>query len=123
MNKHGIDEEFSLWVLTGHDCHGYKSRSVIKGYTSSDLSGIENINQRIKPANISYCFNSWNIRSNYRNAVKPIRVAHFHFIERPKHMSNGKPDQLDFFLRGKNKLDVQILPQRLVKIFNYYGIK
>jgi hypothetical protein len=44
-------------------------------------------------------------------------------MARPINPFNPKPDQLDFFLRGKNKIDVQLVPERLVKIFNNHGIK
>ena len=33
-----------------------------------------------------------------------------------------KPNEIDFFLYGKNKLGVQIVPKRLVKIFGRYGM-
>ena len=121
--KYSTDEERALSILTGQDTRARSmSGHIIKGYTSKDIPGIANINSRIKKANITYNFHSFNVRSNYAAALKPIRVAHFHFIERPENPTNPRPDQIDFFLRGKNKLEIQIVPDRLVKIFNQYGV-
>ncbi len=122
--KYKTEEEAALGILTGQnsriDIDGDEAIWA-KGYTPKDIPGIENINERIKKANITYNFHSGNIRSNYPAALKPIRVARFHFKNiNPK---NPHPDQIGFFLHGKNKLGVQIVPKRLVKIFNRHGIK
>src|SRR3989344_7055251 len=122
MDIYKIDEEGAFCILTGQDYYDWSSLKWIKGHTPEDTPGIKNINERIKKANITYNFHSFNVRSNYAAALKPIRVAHFHFIERPVNPMNPKPDQIDFFLRGINKLGVQIVPERLVKIFNQHGI-
>lgn len=123
MYKYKIDEESAFCILTGIEylVHHY-SKKKIKAHTFSGFPEIKNINQRIKKANITYNFHSFNVRSNYKAAIKPIRVAHFHFLK-PINPKNPRPDQIDFFLHGKNKLEVQIVPERLVKIFNQYGVR
>ncbi len=121
--KYSVNEEDALWILTGNDIYNRPSHLLIRGYTSKDMAEIKNINERIKKANITYNFHSFNVRSNYKAALKPIRVAHFHFVDRPINPHNNvTPNKLDFFLRGKNKINVQLVPERLVKIFNKYGI-
>jgi len=123
--KYKTEEEAALGILTGQD-----SRIDIdgdeavwaKGYTLLDKPEIKNINERIRRANITYNFHSGNIRSNYPVALKPIRVARLHFMDRVSPLG-PKPNEIDFFLHGENKLGVQIVPDRLVKIFNKHGIK
>lgn len=122
--EYKIDEERALWLLTGHNSpDDIYTRYWIRKFTYDSSRKIKNISKRIKKLNISYNFHSFNIRSNYAAALKPIRVAHFHFLERPVNPLNPKPDQIDFFLHGLNKLGVQIVPERLVKIFDSYGIR
>lgn len=121
--KYGTEEESALLILTGHDTPiDYENKIWIKGYTSNEMPEIKDINKRIKKLNISYNFHSFNVRSNYAAAIKPIRVAHFHFMK-PVNPENPRPDQIDFFLRGINKIGVQIVPERLIKIFHKHGIK
>lgn len=122
--KYKTEEEAALGILTGQDSRidiDQAEAIWIKGYTKDDIPGIENINKRIKRANITYNFHSGNIRSNYPAALKPIRVARFHFIDRENPMG-PKPNEIDFFLHGVNKLGVQIVPERLTKIFNRHGV-
>ena len=123
--KYQTEEEAALGLLTGQDSRvdiDQVEAIWVKGYTANDLPGIENINERVRRANITYNFHSGNIRSNYPAALKPIRVARFHFMDRVNPLG-PKPNEIDFFLYGKNKLGVQIVPDRLVKIFGRHGIK
>ncbi len=113
--KHDVLEEDALWALTGkHNLLDGERTIWGDGYISKHIREIKNINNRIKKANITYNFNSGNIRSNYAAAIKPIKVAHFHFLN---------PSEINFFLLGTNKLNVQIVPERLVQIFNKHGVK
>lgn len=123
--KYKTEEEAALGLLTGQDSRVDIDQTEaiwIKGLTEKDIPGIKNINQRIKRANITYNFHSGNIRSNYPAALKPIKVARFHFMDRESPLG-PKPNQIGFFLRGENKLGVQIVPERLIKIFNQQGIR
>jgi hypothetical protein len=91
--KRDINEEWALLSLTGSNTH--------------------NVNARIKKLNITYNFQRFNLLSCYRLATKPIKNVHFH----------PTPDKIDIFMHGKNKLNKILLPERLIKIFNRYGIK
>lgn len=123
MYKYSVMEEEAISILTGHDTPiDHDNKIWIKGYTSHEMPEIENLHKRIKKLNISYNFHSFNVRSNYAAAIKPIKVAHFHFMK-PINPENPRPNQIDFFLRGINKIEVQIVPDRLIKIFNQYGVK
>lgn len=88
------NEEDTLFMLTENDTNGIK--------------------KRIKKLNITYNFWGGNIRSTYKMADKPIKGVHFH----PEHR-----DRLDFFMYGKNKINKILLDERLIKLFNKYGIK
>jgi hypothetical protein len=65
----------------------------------------------IKLLNITYAFHRFNIRSCYPLADKPIRAAHFHLT----------PDKYEFFVEGKNKLGIKLIPDRLIDIFTRHG--
>ena len=75
---------------------------------------------RIKLLNISYNFVPLNISSCYREAIKPIRVAHFHPFRGIRQL--GVESGLEFY-KGKNKINTPLITERLIKIFDYYGIK
>jgi hypothetical protein len=63
--------------------------------------------------NPTYAFHRFNIMTVWPTLEKPIRVAHFH----------PTPDKLDFFMYGHNKLNMPLLPERLIRIFQSYGYK
>ena len=87
----------------------------------ANIPGMENTPERIKKINITYNFRMWNIRSTYKMAVKPIRAVQFHpFADI---LFNSTLNEVDFFMYGKNKINTVLMPQRLIKIFNKYGIK
>jgi hypothetical protein len=94
MNERQIDEQDALTYLTDNNVNG--------------------INERYKRLNITYNINIRHIGSNYNNATKPLKVAHFH---------PHKSRHLDLFKNGKNDLNMPLLPDRLVKIFSQHGIK
>jgi len=68
------------------------------------------IKLRVHKLNISYSLHSRRLEYTYPAAIKPIRIVHCHF------------DHAGFFLYGKNRFLVQIAPDRVVQIFNNYGI-
>ena len=74
---------------------------------------IDNLGERIKLLNITYAFHRFNLRSCYKIVDKPIRAAHFHLT----------PDKYDFYVRGNNKLNMVLIPDRLIKIFRKHGFK
>jgi len=71
-----------------------------------------NINDRYQRLNITYNLGVRKIGYNYRIANKPLKVIHFH---------PAKKHHLDIFLHGKNELNLVLIPDRLIKIFNKYG--
>lgn len=73
----------------------------------------QNMNDRITKINVTYNYTRMNIRSTIKFVTKPIRVVHFHLVK----------DMIDFFLNGINKINTQIVPERLVGVFNQHGIK
>lgn len=87
------NEEDALFMLTENDPDG--------------------LGRRIKKLNITYNFWGGNIRSTYPMAEKPIRCAHFH----------PSREGLDEFMYGKNKINQVLINERLIKLFNKYGIK
>lgn len=75
------------------------------------------IKPRVKKLNISYNFHGRNVKINYPVAIKPIKVAHFHFSN-----LTLRPNYAHIFLHSQKILGVQIVPDRLIKIFTKYGI-
>ena len=65
---------------------------------------------RFKMINTTYAFHKFNIVKTYKTTIKPIRAAHFHLT----------PDKYDFYIRGNNKLNKVLIPERLIKIFKKY---
>ena len=74
----------------------------------------EGINDRYERLNITYNLGIKKIGKNYTEAIKPLKIIHFHPI---------KQRHLDLFLHGKNELKMVLIPDRLIKIFEKYGYK
>lgn len=103
------NEEYALTALT---------RNNIPWTT---IPGAEKVNERVKKINISFGFLGWNIRSTYQMAIKPIKAVHFHPFGQA--IYPGGVTAIDFFMHGKNQLNMVLMPERLIKIFNQHGIK
>lgn len=71
------------------------------------------LKERVKLLNITYAFHKFNLSSCIKIVDKPIRAAHFHLT----------PDKYDFYVRGNNKLNMVLIPERLISIFNQHGFK
>ena len=78
---------------------------------------------RIRKLNSTYHFLPFNVRNNYRFANKPLRIAHFHPGKYEKRTQMMTSKNLFEFYCGNNKAGVQLIPDRLIKIFNKHGIK
>ena len=62
------NEQQALWTVAG---------------TSVDNDLVRHpMNRRVKLMNITYNFNTCNMRSNWKQAEKPLKVAHFHLTPR-----------------------------------------
>lgn len=81
-----------------------------------ELTKDPKIAKRCKRLNITYNFGMRNVESNYEKAIKPIRVVHFHPFSK-------RLPTLDIFVYGKNGLNIPLVSERLIKIFNHHGIK
>ena len=99
MYKYNINEEFSLGILTRNN---------------------NDILRRIKKLNKSYNFTPPKLRYLYSKALKPLRVAHFHIIG-----GNGRFEVKNpvAFFKGENELNIPLITEKLIKIFDYHGIR
>jgi len=79
--------------------------------------------KRIKKLDPAYHFLPFNIRNNYRFCLKPLRIAHFHPFKSEARIGQKPDENLFQWYCGKNKINTKLLPDRLIKIFNKYGIK
>lgn len=88
------------------------------------LTKNERIKKRTKRLNVTYNFGMRYVESNYQNAVKPLKVLHFH----PKYKTVYLTPKYrwewtwDVFVNGKNGLNMPLINKRLLKIFNHHGI-
>jgi hypothetical protein len=92
----GVNDEFALVELTNEN--------------------FNNINARIKKLNTTYDFGMRKIKECYEKADKPLRVVHF------QPYSKLLPT-LDIAMYGKNRIGKPLMNERLIKIFERYGIK
>ena len=123
--KYGVNDETALMVLYTNNLLWATEKepevNIGSRIVPANIPGMENVGERIKKINITYNFRRWNIRSTYKIAYKPIRAVQFHPFANPE--VNDEVNDIDFYLYGKNKINAQLVPQRLVKIFNKHGIR
>lgn len=74
---------------------------------------MDTLGKRVKRLDTTYAFQKWNIATCYPTTKKPIRAVHFHLT----------PDKYAFYIRGNNKLNMVLIPERLIKIFHNHGFK
>ena len=91
IDKSKIDEELGIMRLINSD--------------------IRDLKERVKLLNITYAFHKFNLRHCYNRAIKPIKAIHFHLT----------PDKYDFYVKGNNPMNMPLIPERLIKIFNIHG--
>jgi len=97
--RKNIDEERALTFLTKAD----------KG-----------INKRVKKINKSYNFVPRSLEKMYAVSDKPIKVIHFH----PLGEVSPREKQRSFYVfNGENSLNIRFIPDRLLKIFKFHGVK
>lgn len=71
--------------------------------------------------NVTYNIAKRCLKTVYEVAEKPIKVLHFRPSD-PK--DKMMPDTaLNMFMYGKNRLKIPLMNARLIKVFNYHGIK
>lgn len=122
--KYQINEEPAFNAITSNNLlwasEPHPEEVVGSRFVPANILGMENINQRVKKINIRYNFAGWNIRYCYKMAGEPFKVVHFHPFDA---LLYGGMPVLDFFLYSKNKMGLQLVPDRLIKIFHQHGIK
>lgn len=76
---------------------------------------------RYKKLNVTYSIMKRCLATVYNEATKPIKVLHF----RPSDPKDERMSDtaLNMFMYGKNRLKMPLMTDRLIKIFNYHGIK
>jgi len=104
--KYEKNEEVALLALTRHNKH--------------------HIIDRIDKLNITYNFATRrrNVVEQYKITDLPIKVIHFHpFDKRPVFYLHTGHDNMDVCVRGKNPMNKPLITDKLIKIFNKYGLK
>jgi len=89
-----------------HKATEQKAMASVMG-DSFDLSRRTEMGKRVKLLNITYNFNTCNMRSNWKQADKPLKVVHFHLT----------PDMMDIFVGGKNPVGLDLVSERFRKQF------
>jgi hypothetical protein len=103
--KYQRNEEISLLAMCRHNKHG--------------------INERIKKIDVSYnlATRKRNIGLTYDKAEKPIKVIHFHPLDkRPVLGTGGRYNNLDVCIYGRNPMNKVLASERLIKLFKKYQI-
>lgn len=77
--------------------------------------------KRYKKLNVTYNIAKRYLNVIYREAQKPLKVLHF----RPSDPKDERmPDTaLNMFMYGKNSLNMPLMNERLIRIFQYHGIR
>lgn len=79
----------------------------------------ENIKKRVKILNYSYNFIGYSLRRCYKEAIKPLKVVHFHPLTGKRKL--GTDNSLRFF-KGDNHIQTQLITDRVVDILKDNGI-
>lgn len=113
--KYQANEEYALMALFTNnliwitDIESATRKKFVPLYNP----GMENLSERIKTLNVTYNFFEEILGGAYEVAIKPIKIAHFHFTT---------DLILDSFMYGKNSINRPLIPERLIKIFHKHGV-
>lgn len=72
------------------------------------------LRKRVKKINNTYNFTGYNLKSSYKQSIKPLKVAHFH--------PTGVKYSLRFF-KGENSINTPLITERLINILKYHRIR
>ena len=99
--KFSYQDEHALWALTNNP--------------NSDIGS------KVKCLNITYNFGMRKMVECYEKAIKPLRVLHFHPFASSKRgmFLNNLPK----VMYGKNRLNMPLMNQRMIDVFNFHGLK
>jgi hypothetical protein len=89
-----------------HNCTEQKALRSVVGH-STDLNLRTEMGKRVKLMNITYNFNSCNMRSNWQQSEKPLKVIHFHLT----------PEMKEIFLGSRNPIGKEFVTDRFRKYF------
>ena len=87
-------------------------------YAPEKVPEIKDIEKRVTRLNSSYCFIAMNLRHDYKIAIKPIMILHFHPF---KLFRKNSIRSFDLYA-GKNIIKTQLMSDNLLKIFSYHGV-
>lgn len=76
--------------------------------------------KRYKKLNVTYNIMKKYLAIIYPQATKPLRVLHFRPSDKDQSLQEAT---LDIFMYGKNRLQIPLMSDRLIRIFNQHGIK
>jgi len=96
-------KDIFLWIWEYMNLRGTNEQNALTYMWENNINGI---NDRYKKMNITYNIIIYRIPENLKNAELPVKVAHFH---------PHKKRHLDLYRN--------FLPERLMAIFNKYGIR
>lgn len=113
FNKNALD---ILRAIQQH-CYHYrvneqKALRSVAGCSYGDDELRFPMGKRVKLMNISYNFNTCNMRSNWIQAEKPIKVVHFHLT----------PEMIAIFLGEKNSIGPDLVTNRFRQVFIRHGL-
>lgn len=98
-----------------------------RGRTRNDEKGFNGLveygfidKNRLTELDVSYNLTMRYLSRTYPDAIKPIRMLHFHPFHKDVLM---KYNTIEMFMYGKNKLGIPIMSERLISLFQRYGIK
>lgn len=80
------------------------------------------LKQRIKRIDITYnlATRRRDISAGYESAIKPIKVLHFHPLDKRK--VEGESDNIDVCIYGKNRLNKVLASDKLIELFKKYEL-
>src|SRR5205823_1984262 len=79
----------------------------------------ENIRKRVKKINKSYNFTPPRLKYLYSIAIKPLRVTQIHLAGGTGRFEVKNPVE---FFKGEKELQIHLITERLIRIFESHGI-
>lgn len=81
------------------------------------------LKEKAKKINITYnlATRKRDVIATYEIAEKPLKVIHFHPFD--KRLVEGNSDNMAVCVYGKNSINKVLVTEKLISLFNHYGIK
>jgi hypothetical protein len=124
MNEYKTEEERATMLLVNNNKNWADKASATaeNHFVSAEIPDSELFRNRIARMNVTYNFWSGNIKGCYRLAYMPIKSIHFNPFPEMVTKYNEAGCKLDFFMHGKNSMNMVLMSDRLKKIFNRHGL-